>query len=323
MGRGACLHPVVSRGACTFPADASPDTPLTSTRLSQFLALALAAFTWWVMTSRPGVVDPAFAVEIHAAFAVILAILFGLAFFALRLATRGATAWWSTGRTDQVRPVGRLIVAVLGVMLAASAVLHAFGRADPVWDEVAYLLAGSLVPALFLQLKLVTWPARSGRPGRLSLVLVGGVSLGLAAAWSYAAYSVTPDALGLPPSHELIVVAGAVILGATFEEVLCRVLLVTALLDRIGSRLQAVFLSSVVFGLMHVPGRLSDPIMHGDWAFLQQAAFDYAPVFLLQTFLGLILGVIWLRFGSLTLIAAVHAVLNLGSVIGAGLLARG
>lgn len=296
---------------------------MTSTRLSQLLALALAVFTWWVMVSRPGVMDPEFAVEIQTAFGVIVTVLFGLAFFVLRLATRGATAWWSTGRTDQVRPVGRLLLAVLGMMLAASAVLHVFGRADPVWDKVAYLLAGSLAPAIFLQLKLIAWPSRSGYPGRPSLFLVGGVSLGLAAAYSYAAYSVTPDALGLPPLDELIVVAGAVIIGATFEEVLCRVLLLTALLDRTGSRLQAVFLSSVVFGLMHVPGRLSDPIMHGDWASLQQAAFDYALVFLLQTFMGLILGVIWLGSGSITLIAAVHAILNLGSVIGAGLLARG
>ncbi|WP_298161517.1 CPBP family intramembrane glutamic endopeptidase [Brevundimonas sp.] len=176
-------------------------------------------------------------------------------------------------------------------------------------------------PQFFLKCKLITWPSRLRYLGPLRLFLFGGLAICLAAAWSYAAYTLSPEASGLPPAHELIVTVGAVIIGATFEEILFRVLLLTALLDRTGSRFQAVFLSSVVFGLMHVPGALTDPIMHGDWAFLQQVAFEYAPVFLMQTVFGLLLGVLWLRTGSITVIAATHAMLNLGSDIANGLLA--
>jgi membrane protease YdiL (CAAX protease family) len=112
-----------------------------------------------------------------------------------------------------------------------------------------------------------------------------------------------------------------VVLGATLEEIVFRVLLLTALLKRTGLRFQAVFLSSIAFGLMHVPGTLVDPVLHGDWVSLQQVAFEYAPQFLVQTFLGLVLGVLWLRTGSITLIALAHATLNMGNALAYGLLA--
>jgi membrane protease YdiL (CAAX protease family) len=160
-------------------------------------------------------------------------------------------------------------------------------------------------------------------PGRLRLLLIAGLAICLAAAWSYAGYSTIPDKIDIPPVPDLIVTVGAVIVGATFEEIVFRVLLLTALLDRTGSRFQAVFLSGVAFGLMHVPGALADPIMHGDWVFLQQVAFGYAPEFLMQTLMGLLLGVLWLRTGSITLIAATHAILNMGNFLATGLLAYG
>lgn len=296
---------------------------MTARRLSQCLALALASLTWWVIVSRPGVVGAEFVIEICVAFLVAVAIVFAVAFFLLRLGTAGSAVYWTTNRTDQVRPVLWMELATVGVIVSASVVLHGLGRADPTSAEITYLLAGTLVPAAFVQFGLVTWPSRSSHTGLLRLLLVGGLAIGLAAAWTYAAYSAVPDRLVLPPVHDVIVSVGALVVGATFEEVVFRVLLLTALLDRIGSRFQAVFLSSVAFGLMHVPGALMDPLLHGDWAFFQQVAFEYAPEFLMQTFGGLLLGVLWLRTGSITLIVVTHAILNLGKVLAYGLLAYG
>ena len=296
---------------------------MTSRRLSQFLALALAALTFWVLISRPGVVDPEFAVESHVALLLFVAAIFGISFLALRYGARGSTIFWTMDGADQVRPILWMELATLVAMLSADVVFHLFGRASPGSAEINYLLAGTLVPAAFLQFGLVVWPRRSSRPGRLSLLLIGGLAIGLAAAWTYAGYLSAPDRLALPPVSDLIVTVGAVILGATVEEIVFRVLLLTALLDRTGSRFQAVFLSGVAFGLMHVPGALADPVIHGDWAFLQQVAFEYAPEFLMQTFAGLLLGVLWLRTGSLTVIVLTHAVLNLGKTFAFGLLAYG
>lgn len=294
---------------------------MTSRRLSQLLAFALAALTYWMFVSRPGVVGDEYVGTIYAAFVVVTLVIFGLSFLALRLAAGGTATYWTMKRKDQVRPIVLMELATVGVMLAAVVALHGLGREGPASAEIIYLVTGTLVPAACLAFGLVTWPSRSSHPGRLRLVLIAGLAIGLAGAWTYGAYSIAPDKSGIPPVPDLIVSVGAVILGATFEEVVFRVLLLTALLDRTGSRFQAVFLSSVAFGLMHVPGVLADPVMHGDWAFLQQVAFDYAPEFLVTTLIGLLLGVLWLRTGSITLISATHAVLNLGGVIAYGLLA--
>lgn len=296
---------------------------MTSHRLSQFLALSLAALTYWVLVSRPGVVEPEFAGTIYAAFVVVTLVVFGLSFLALRLAAGGSATYWTQNRTDQVRPVLGMEVATVAVMLAANVAFHWLGREGPASAMLTYLLTGTLLPAGFLGLGLVAWPSRSSRPGRLRLFLIAGLALGLAAAWTYGAYTIAPDRSDLPSVPDLIVAVGAVILGATFEEIVFRVLLLTALLARTGSRFQAVFLSSVAFGLMHVPGALADPVIHGDWPFLQEVAFEYAPEFLVQTFIGLLLGVLWLRTGSIMLIAATHAVLNLGGVMAYGLLTYG
>lgn len=296
---------------------------MTARRLSQLLALALAALTWWVLVSRPDVIDPEFAVELHVAFVVVVAVVFGLLFLALRFASGGSTIYWSMKRTDQVRPIVSMELATVGLMLSASVVFHWLGRADPATAEITYLLTGTLVPAAFLQFGLVAWPSRSSYPGQLRLFLIAGLAVCLAAAWTYAAYSNAPDKLDIPPVPDLIVTVGAVILGATFEEVVFRVLLLTALLARTGSRFQAVFLSSVAFGLVHAPGALLDPVLHGDWAYLPEVAYEYAPQFLMQTLIGLLLGVLWLRTGSITLIAATHAILNLGNALANGLLAYG
>lgn len=298
-------------------------TTVTARRLSQGLALSLAALTWWVLISQPVVIEPELAMEIHVALLVVVALFFGLSFLALRLATGGSATYWSMNRTDQVRPIVWMELATVGIMLSAGMVLHWLGRGDPASAKITYLLTGTLVPAAFLQFGLVTWPSRLSHPGRLRLLLIAGLAICLAAAWSYTGYSTTPDKIDIPPVPDLIVTVGAVIVGATFEEIVFRVLLLTALLDRTGSRFQAVFLSSVVFGLMHVPGALADPIMHGDWVFLQQVAFEYAPEFLMQTMVGLLLGVLWLRTGSITLIAATHAILNMGNFMATGLLAYG
>ncbi|KQY75530.1 CPBP family intramembrane glutamic endopeptidase [Brevundimonas sp. Root1423] len=296
---------------------------MTLRRFSQFLALALAVLTWWVLISRPDVIDPEFAVALHVTFAVVVLVVFALAFLVLRFASGGSAAYWSTKRTDQVRPIVWMILAELAVTLAASVILHQMGRADPASQYIVFLLAGTLVPAAFLQFGLITWPSRSGYPGMLRLFLISAFALCIAAAWTWAAYSRAPAGSELPPVLDLVVSMGAVIIGATLEEVIFRVLLLTALLDRSGSRFNAVFLSSVAFGLMHVPGALADPALHGDFAYLPQVAFEYAPQFIMQTMLGLVLGLLWLRTGSITLIALTHAIMNVGNVLAFGLLSYG
>lgn len=102
---------------------------MTARRLSQFLALSLAALTWWVLVSRPGVIETEFALEIHAVFAAIVAIVFGLAFVALRVAKGGNATYWTPNATHQVHRILWMVLATLGVMLVAAVVFNRLGWA--------------------------------------------------------------------------------------------------------------------------------------------------------------------------------------------------
>lgn len=293
---------------------------MTAHRLSQLLAFALAALTWWVLVSRTGVVEPEFAVEINAVLAVVVALAFSLLFVGLRLATAGSAIYWSgDAGPRQVWRIGLMIAATLALQLAPGEILDLFGRLDTLSATALHLLAWTIVPAAFLQFGLVKWPTRLRSASKLGLLLAGATGIAAAAAWSYGAVAFATVELSIPPVAVLAVEMAANVVGATAEEIVFRVLVLTALLHLPVSRFQAVFLSSVAFGLVHVPGALAEPIVSADWAMLQGAAFEYGPRFLMQTLAGVFLGVLWLRTGSIVLIALTHAVLNVGATLAYGL----
>jgi len=296
---------------------------MTVRRLSQALAIALAALAFWILASRPDIVDPDFVIEGYIAILTMVAVAFGAIFLAVRTATKGSAIYWRPRDASQIGPIAWMILTVIGVMQGASVIAHWSNVSGPGVAMSTYLLVGALVPAAFLQFGIVKWPERVGAANRLTFVVVSGLALCLAAAWSYAAYHMAPSKPALLPAPDLLIGAGALLIGASFEEVLFRVLLLTALVHRTESAFLAVFLSSVVFALMHVPGALLDPVLHSDWRLLGQVIFHYAPVFLMQTFIGLFLGVLWLRSGSITVIALTHAILNLGKTAAYGLLHYG
>jgi len=145
------------------------------------------------------------------------------------------------------------------------------------------------------------------------------VGVAVAGVWSYLAVTGSTVGLWVSPVEDLFVRMAVIGVCATAEEVVSRALLLTALLGISMSRFQAVFLSSIAFGLMHVPGTFAQPVFSADWPMFQAVAFGYAPEFLMQTLIGLFLGVLWLRTGSITLIALTHALFNVGSTLVYGL----
>ncbi len=284
-------------------------------RLSQFFALALAALTFWVMVSAPGGVGTEFVGTIYVVFALLAAVLFGLLFVLLRFATAGSTIFWSGGaRPSQVGWILTMIGVALAVLLSAGWIFERQGRLDEI-ARIAPLLTWTLVPAAFLALGLVKWPTRMKSASKLRLSLVGAAAVGFAIAVSCAKFANGPAVLEIPSVGGLFVPVAGLIAAAAAEEVICRVLLLTALLDLTRLRFHAVFLSSVVFGLIHAPLALMQPVVHGDWPLLQYAAQAYAPAFLLQTLGGLVLGVLWLRTGSIGLVVLTHAIMNVGPTL--------
>lgn len=281
--------------------------------MSQIFALALATLTFWFMVTAPGVVDPDFAGMIYGVFALLMVVLFGVLFVALRFATAGSTTFWSGKAlpSRQVRRIAIMIGTALVVQLSAGWMFELRGLLDETATTIT-LLTWTLIPAAFVASGLVEWPARLEEASRRRLILVGIVAIGCAMAVSYAKFGAGPAALDIPSTDGLLASIAYVMAAAAAEEVVFRILLLTALLDLTRSRFHAVFLSSAVFGLVHAPLALMQPVVHADWNLLQYAAQSYTPMFLLQTLFGLVLGVIWLRTGSIGLVVITHAIVNLG-----------
>ncbi len=281
--------------------------------LSQTFALVLAALTFWFIVTAPGVVDPEFAGMLYGVFAVLVVILFGMLFVALRFATAGSTTFWSGSAppSRQVRRISIMIATALLVHLSAGWIFELQGLLGETATTTA-LLIWTIIPAAFVASGLVEWPTRLRRASTLRLILVGAAAVGCAMAVSYTKFANGPAVLNILPIGGLIASIASLIVAAAAEEVVCRILLLTALLDLTRSRFQAVFLSSAVFGLLHAPLELMQPVVHADWTFLRSAADAYAPMFLMQTLCGLALGVIWLRTGSIGLVVVTHAIVNVG-----------
>lgn len=289
-------------------------------RLSQFFGFSLAALALWFAISAPGVVDPEFAPTVQIAFTLLLALLFGGLFVALRFASAGSTVFWKGGPRPG-RQVGRISIMIgtaLAVQLSAGWIFELQGRLDETANGLG-LLIWTIIPVLFVASGIVEWPKRLAGASMRRLILVGSVAICLALSVSYAKFVYAPAELSIPSLGGLLIPIAGVMAAAAAEEVVCRVLLLTALLDATLSRFHAVFLSSIAFGLIHAPLALMQPVVHSDWAMLQYSAYAYTPVFLMQTLAGLCLGVLWLRTGSISLVALSHAIINVGPTVLTGL----
>lgn len=288
------------------------DMLVTLRRQSQFIALCLAALLYWCMVSQPEVLSEAGSDELfYAAMAALVVAFCGLCFFVLKLGTRGSTIYWrGEGGAKQVQWIGLMVGVALAIQLCVVAIFVLSGRMTEVSAQTTSLLVMTLVPAAFLLSGFVKWPRRLGAPSRLRLLLTSVGAICLAAAYTYNALSaVEPKMLSI---GGLSVMLAGLVVAAGAEEIIFRVLLLTALLDLGVSRFQAVFLSGVVFAAGHAPLALAQPIILADWAMLHYAVGIYMVVFLAQVMAGLVFGVLWLRTGSIILVTLTHALLNVG-----------
>ena len=282
-------------------------------RLSQLLALALAMLTVVIMASASGPAPREFVGAIYATFVLFAALLFGLLFLIMKWATGGSTTYWSP-RPAQLRRVIVMIGAALLLHLALSWPLELSGLTERTAVPVA-LFCWTIAPAAFLLLGPVRWPTRLNRASASRVLLVGAPAIALALVVSWSKFALYPTGFHSPSAGALILSVAFLVLAASAEEIVFRVLLLTALLDATRSRLNAVFLSSATFGLTHAPLALLQPIAQQDWALLQLAASNYGPVLLMQTLAGLLLGAVWLRTGSIGLVVITHVIMNIGPVL--------
>lgn len=294
---------------------------MVMSNLSKITGLTLAALTFWVIVTRPEApVESEFLVPIYGLVALATAVVFGLMFLVMRIATAGSTTYWSgESQPKQLWLITLMIGVAIGLQLVAGRILDDLDRQSAVTFAVTGLVIWTLVPAIFLKFGIVKWPVRLRSISKPKMILATVICLCIAAASTYAVLSAAPPAAKTPSIIGLFVPIAYLIVAAAAEEVVFRVLFLTALLDLAVSRFQAVFLSSVAFAMVHVPLALAQPVTSGDWSLLEYAANAYAPEFLWQVAFGLLFGVIWLRTGSITLVVLTHALTNLGETLAYGL----
>lgn len=279
--------------------------------LSRLAGVSLLAIAAWAMASGLGPVREG-PVVAFGVLGLVAAVLGGILFLALRRATTGSAVFWRTEDAPrQVAKIGTMIICALVVQMAVGAYFDRQGRLGETADAL-FLAIWTLFPAIFLIAKVVKWPSRVLRPSVLRLLMVGAIALGIAAALTSLGFFSAAGASQIQPVRNWPLVLGSVVLGAAAEEIVWRVLLLTALLQASSSRFQAVFLSGVGFAMVHAPLALMQPVLRADWPMLNYAVHAYAPEFLMQAAVGCFLGVVWLRTGSITLIVLTHTILNIG-----------
>ena len=296
----------------------SADARTAVHRLCQVIALAMTALSLWAIFSRVPLEPDFVAVQ---AGTLVLTVLFlvGLVYLVLRIGCGGSAVYWSgaTG-SGQVWRIGIMVIVALALQMSIGAVLDATGRLDRVTSSLVALVVWISVPATFLALRIVKWPTRLGRASRAALLLTALLGISFACLLSYNSFDLSGGVFKAGSFGEASLLVGEVLVAAVPEEIVFRVLLLTALLDLAATRFQAVFLSGVAFAAVHAPLAVIQPLIRADWPMLQYAAYIYAPEFSLQAVAGFVLGVLWLRTGSITLVILTHALLNLGTALGQG-----
>lgn len=283
--------------------------------LSQSAGISLLAITIWALLSGLGSVQSGEDLLAFGLLVLAVAGFGGILFLVLRWATSGSAIYWRTTDTPpQVARVITMIICALVVQMAVTAYFDRQGRLGETAAAVS-LVIWTLFPAIFLAARIIRWPSRVLRPSAFRLLITAVIALGIAATLTSLGFFSAAGESQIQPVSQWPLVLGSVVLGAAAEEVVWRVLLLTALLQATGSRFHAVFLSGVGFALMHAPLVLMQPVLRADWPMLHFAVNAYAPEFLMTAAVGCFLGVIWLRTGSITLVVLTHVVLNLGHAL--------
>lgn len=267
------------------------------------VALVLAYYAW--ITVAP------FG---YAGAPVVALVMFGLVVATLKLGVRGPQTWWEAADSSQVPRVLGVILFGIIIQLAIGWALRAAGRFDGVASTLVFLGVWTGLPVLMMALGVIRWPRRVAAPSTRALLAVAIPALLVAAGVGYMGWLAYDSPRVSPPLMDLLAGGAATLLGATVEEVVFRVLLLTAIVRASGSRTQALILSSVIFTLYHVPSSISVPLLAGDWSEVGVYARDYLPDLVWTTGLGFLYGALWLRTGSLSLISASHALCNMAQV---------
>lgn len=243
---------------------------------------------------------------------VVVILMGGFTIAALRLGTSWPEGHWQT--THQPPQLPRVAILILFCLVLQTAAI-AGTVLIPQFGVVSIAVASDVVWTasilIFLGAKYVALPQRRTRPGKLGFAMVAGLAITAIAAVAYIKVLADTGPRYDGPLAEIIMTVPRVAYAAAIEEIVFRVLLLTALVQACQSSKHALVLSSIIFALIHIPGAFAKPLILGDGSGVAYFLGIYPGLFTWQLGVGFALGALWLRTGSIILITVVHTIFNL------------
>ena len=279
-------------------------------QLAAWTSVALiVAFYAWITVAPGGYPGAPFAA---VAMLLILALLLKLG------GHQTAPFWESVPEPEQATRVIAVVAVSCALQLGVSVVLEAVGSFNWIAANLLYQVVWAGVPLVALASGFVRWPRRTGRPATKTLLALGALAVIIAVGAGYIGAIAYDGVRGTTVSSAII--AGiAIVLGATTEEIVYRVLLLTAIMTVSRSGFSALILSSLIFALIHIPPALVMALGTQDWASLPADLQAALPALVWTIGFGFIFGALWIRTGSILLVCVVHSICNLGPVLIGGL----
>jgi membrane protease YdiL (CAAX protease family) len=277
--------------------------------MSWAAVLAIGGFYAWATIAPSGY--PATLIAAAFLACVVLAL--------LKVGVRKPVVYWeAAGSPDQAGRVGLMILTAVAIQFVAGVCLTHVSELEWLSYLPLYLVVWFGVPLAFLVFGGVRWPQRLAKPRMSDFLAVAGLAIAFATAMCFLQMPKVEAPEAAPSLAEILVACGVKVLGATAEEVVYRVLLLTALLRASGSRVQALIISSTAFALGHVPLAFTIPLAMLDGEMLRFYATQYFPELVWIIGMGFVFGALWLRTGSIALIVIFHTILNLAPALVAG-----
>jgi membrane protease YdiL (CAAX protease family) len=193
-------------------------------------------------------------------------LVFVLAVAALKFGVREPIDYWrAISEPPQAPRVAFMVIATIVVQLIAAAIIVALNHLTAFSSIILAIVIWVGVPCAFLVSGLVKWPKRQSFPPLAEFLTVTAVAILITGILCLLASTPSEGHSRMLPSMRSAAIDGSTILAlATMEEVVFRVLLLTALVEATRSRTHALILSSVFFAVCHIPINLEQPIVAMD-----------------------------------------------------------
>ncbi|MDO9077292.1 MAG: CPBP family intramembrane metalloprotease [Brevundimonas sp.] len=248
------------------------------------------------------------------------AIVMGLIVIALMrpIQNRPRFIWKFVGSEQQISRVFPPILALLTVHIVLVGVLRAIGLSSTGLEIAIQLFVWIILPVFGALSGMLALPRRDRevRSKKTFTVYVAAIIL----AFMFGLMLTLP----LAPRSELaspsriVMEVGYFSALATSEEIIFRMIMLTAIMQMSGSRWYALIISSTAFGLAHLPIAMLEPVVNADPDQLVFYLKSFAPELVWKIGIGFILGALWIRTGSLVLVALAHAIINVVPAIYSG-----